>query len=351
SDSDSDNNRDKKNSNSNNKKEQKKQSKRLSFIEWSHTNNKTYASHEFKCRFKKFKNNIKFIERYNRCNTNSTMKLSLNQFADLSHKEFKHIYLSNLNISEITQDIFTNQTDTPSPPTPTPNSKPKTSLTENATWARPSSIDWRTWGMVNKVKNQGSCGSCYTFSAVGALETQYYRKNKRMLDFSEQQLVDCDPQRGGCSGGWMHNSYKYLMNNGGINQQHNYPYEGVVGQCRVKNNDLNAPISKVVMIKQGSEEDLADAVASIGPVAVAYDASTREFASYGGGIYYSVNCDAYRTTHAVVVVGYGTENGVDFWILKNSWGANWGENGYFRMRRNTGNKCGIATASSYPILA
>ncbi|KAF2070844.1 hypothetical protein CYY_007830, partial [Polysphondylium violaceum] len=353
SDSDSDNDRDKKNSKSNNKKQQKEQSKRLSFIEWSHTNNKTYSSHEFKCRFKKFKSNIKFIERYNRCNSNSTMKLSLNQFADLSHKEFKHIYLSNLNISDIPQDIFTNQTDTPSPTTPTPNSKPKASLTENAKWSRPSRIDWRDWGMVNRVKNQGSCGSCYTFSAVGALESHYFRKTSKMLDLSEQQLVDCTGNygNGGCSGGWMHNCYKYIQENGGINQQHIYPYQGTVGQCRYRSDYASAKVSSYVMIPRHDENALADAVASVGPVAVAYDASTREFMYYQKGIYYSENCDKYRTTHAVVVVGYDSENGVDYWSIKNSWGDGWGEKGYFRMRRNIGDKCGVATASSYPVVA
>ncbi|KAM9950034.1 hypothetical protein ACTFIT_011263 [Dictyostelium discoideum] len=222
-------------------------------------------------------------------------------------------------------------------------------------WSRPISIDWRTWGMVSKVKNQGSCGSCYAFSTVGALESHYYRKNNRMLDLSEQNLVDCTAsnkyRNGGCSGGWMHNCYSYIQENGGINQESTYPYEGKFGQCRYNSGDAQSRISKFVMIKQHDEEDLADTVASVGPVSVAYDASTREFMYYSRGIYYSDNCNKYRTTHAVVVVGYDNENGVDYWIIKNSWGAKWGENGYFRMRRNIGDRCGIATASSYPVVA
>ncbi|KAF2070480.1 hypothetical protein CYY_008205 [Polysphondylium violaceum] len=350
SDSDSDNDRDKKNSNNNNsnnnKKQQKEQSKRLSFIEWSHTNNKTYSSHEFKCRFKKFKSNIKFIERYNRCNPNSTMELSLTRFADLSHKEFKHIYLSNLNISDIPQVIITNQT-----ATPPPSSKLKTSLTENAKWVRPMNIDWRVWGFVSSVKDQGGCGSCYAFSAVGALESQYFRINQRMLDFSEQELVDCSSIYGnsGCRGGWMHNCFRYIQNYG-ISLESSYPYEDKVSQCRAFGNKKEVKIQIYVMIPQHDENALADAVATDGPVSVAYDASAREFMYYTKGIFFSESCNQKIVTHAVVAVGYGTENGVDYWILKNSWGANWGEQGYFRMKRNTEDKCGIAIAASYPLL-
>ncbi|KAM9959104.1 hypothetical protein ACTFIR_000158 [Dictyostelium discoideum] len=214
-------------------------------------------------------------------------------------------------------------------------------------------LKWTRPGVVNKVKNQGSCGSCYAFSTVGALEAHYSIRYHKMLDLSEQNLLDCTNANrygnGGCSGGWMHNCYRYILENGGINRQQNYPYEGSVGQCRYNSGDAQSIISNYVMIKQHDEDDLADAVATEGPVSVVYDASTREFMYYSSGIFYSDSCDKNRVT-AVVVVGYGREIGVDFWILKNSWGGEWGEKGYFRTRRNTGDKCGIATASSYPIV-
>ncbi|KAM9999217.1 hypothetical protein ACTFIZ_002783 [Dictyostelium cf. discoideum] len=243
-------------------------------------------------------------------------------------------YLINplLSVNKVCQESSSNIT--------TDNKPPKSGLLK---WSRPASIDWRTWGMVNKVKNQGGCGSCYTFSAVGALESHYFRKYNTMLDLSEQNLVDCTSKygNGGCSGGWMHNCFKYILENGGINQQHNYLYEARVGQCRYNSRDAQSRLSKYVMIPRDDEEALADAVASVGPVSVAYDASTREFMYYQGGIYHSENCDKFRTTHAVVVVGYGTESGVPYWTIKNSWGEAWGEKGYFRMRRNTNNKCGV----------
>ncbi|KAM9999218.1 hypothetical protein ACTFIZ_002784 [Dictyostelium cf. discoideum] len=146
----------------------------------------------------------------------------------------------------------------------------------------------------------------------------------------------------------MHNCFKYILENGGINQQHNYPYEAIGGQCRYNSRDAQSKLSKYVIVPQDDEEALADAVASVGPVSVAYDASTREFMYYQGGIYHSENCDKFRTTHAVVVVGYGTESGVPYWTIKVR--IHGGEKGYFRMRRNTNNKCGAVTMSSYPIV-
>ncbi|EGC39810.1 hypothetical protein DICPUDRAFT_74639 [Dictyostelium purpureum] len=192
---------------------------------------------------------------------------------------------------------------------------------------RPASIDWRVWGYGKNVKNQGGCGSCYSFSAIGTLESHYKRKYGIDEEFSEQQI-------------------RILV----VNRAKDYPYEATVKGCRARNEKYSSILS-FAMIKRHDEEDLADVVATIGPVAVAYDASTREFQYYNGGIYYSANCDKYRTTHAVVVLGYGTENGIDYWIIKNSWGPEWGEKGYFRMRRNIGDKCGIATSSSYPVVA
>ncbi|EGC30864.1 hypothetical protein DICPUDRAFT_40821 [Dictyostelium purpureum] len=232
--------------------------------------------------------------------------------------------------------------------TETPNNKPGLLKSSQI----PTSIDWRVWGYGKNIKNQGGCGSCYAFSAIGTIEAHYKRKHQRDEEFSEQQIVDCTSKygNGGCSGGWMHNSFNYIKDFGGINLEREYPYEYKVGQCRASDKKYS-PLANFVMIPRDNEEALANAVATIGPVAVAYDASTREFMQYLGGIYDSPNCQKTRTTHAVIVLGYGTQNGVDYWIIKNSWGSGWGEKGYFRMKRNTGNRCGVATASSYPVVA
>ncbi|KAN0009255.1 hypothetical protein ACTFIU_006530 [Dictyostelium citrinum] len=257
-------------------------------------------------------------------------------------------YLINplLSINKVCQESQSSS----SPSNSTTNNKSaKTGLSPS--FSRPNSIDWRLYNKVNLVKNQGSCGSCYAFSAVAALESHYAIRNNRMIDLSEQNLVDCTVKygNGGCNGGWMHTCFKYVVENGGINQQHNYPYKGRVGECTYDYKDTSSRISNFVIIPRNDENALADAVAAVGPVSIAYDASTVEFMYYKGGIYHSKDCQRTRTTHAVLVVGYGSENGVDYWILKNSWGPGWGERGFFRMRRNTGNQCGVATLSSYPV--
>ncbi|EGC39809.1 hypothetical protein DICPUDRAFT_26246, partial [Dictyostelium purpureum] len=199
--------------------------------------------------------------------------------------------------------------------TETPTNKP--GLLKS--YQRPYSIDWRDRGIGKNVKNQGECGSCYAFSAIGTLEAHYKNKNGMDEEFSEQQIVDCTGtyNNGGCSGGWMHNAFKYIVENG-IKRAIDYPYEGRLYKCRALFKNYS-PISSYSMIKQHDENHLADVVSLFGPVAVAYDASTPEFKYYKSGIYDSASCDKYRTTHAVVVLGYGTEKGVDYWIIKNSW--------------------------------
>lgn len=215
----------------------------------------------------------------------------------------------------------------------------------SAGYNAPKDIDWRTWSGVQKVKNQGSCGSCYAFSAMGALETAYWRKYNTLLDLSEQQAVDCVNRQGtGCGGGWMHNVFQWVQNNGGIANQASYPYTARSDACRAVTSKV-APVAKFTRISD--EAALLNAVATVGTVSVAYNAGTTQHAYYKQGILDIPNCGT-TPTHAVLLVGYGTENNVDYWLLKNSWGSNWGEKGFFRIRRG-GNQCGIASWSSYPI--
>jgi len=224
-------------------------------------------------------------------------------------------------------------------------------------WSAPTSIDWRTWGMVNKIKDQGQCGSCYSFASTACLETAYFRKKNKLVDFSEQQIVDCSRKYhygGGCSGGWMHNVFRYLTDlhaeGSGINTGPSYPYEGTFTECRHKKGDNLAPVAKYVHIPKGDEKALMDAVA-LGVVAVAYDASNADFIHYKSGVFYSAKCVPTRLSHAVAIVGYGSENGQDYWTVRNSWGDWWGDKGYFKIARNKDNHCGIASAASYPVLS
>jgi len=219
----------------------------------------------------------------------------------------------------------------------------------SAGYQHPASLDWRTWGGVTPVKNQGSCGSCYTFSAVGAIETAHWRKYNVLLDFSEQQLVDCTGAsgygNGGCSGGWMHTCFKWLTEKSkGVYGQSDYSYTGTVGTCRNEAGKGLTNIQSHVMIR--TEKDLLDVIATTGSVSIAYNAGTTAHSYYQSGILDVNNCGN-NPTHAVTLVGYGTQNGADYWILKNSWGTGWGQKGYFWMARGK-NMCGIADWASYP---
>lgn len=213
----------------------------------------------------------------------------------------------------------------------------------------PATIDWRDKGVVTGVKNQGRCGSCWAFSATGSLEGQHANKTGNLVSLSEQNLVDCVKEDDGCKGGLMVDAFKYIEKNKGIDTEASYPYRGKNEKCHFKESDIGATLTSYVQIKKEACSDLKVAVATIGPISAAMDASHNSFQLYKTGIYKPRVCSKTKLDHGVLVVGYGTEGGVDYWLMKNSWGKSWGMQGYFKIASQD-DLCGICTAASYPVV-
>lgn len=216
----------------------------------------------------------------------------------------------------------------------------------------PAAWDWREHKGVTPVKNQGSCGSCWTFSTVGALEAHMLLKYKEFTPLSEQQLVDCasDFDNHGCEGGLPSHAFEYIyLQPRGISTETAYPYMAKDEVCKVNplTYVLDVP-GGAVNITEGDEVALAEAIAMKGPVSVAFEV-VDGFRDYKTGVYKSKTCKngTQNVNHAVLAVGYGTEKGVPYWIVKNSWGVDWGDKGYFKIEKGV-NMCGIAVCNSYP---
>ncbi|KAJ0066480.1 hypothetical protein NL108_013651 [Boleophthalmus pectinirostris] len=212
-------------------------------------------------------------------------------------------------------------------------------------------VDYRKKGMVTPIKNQGSCGSCWAFSSAGALEGQLAKQTGQLMDLSPQNLVDCVTENSGCGGGYMTNAFRYVEQNGGIDSEQAYPYVGEDQPCRYNSSGMAAQCKGFREIPVGNEHALAVALWKVGPVSVGIDATLNSFQMYQKGVYYDPSCNQEDINHAVLAVGFGvTVKGKKYWIVKNSWGEEWGNKGYILMARNRGNLCGIANLASYPIM-
>lgn len=217
----------------------------------------------------------------------------------------------------------------------------------------PPFVDWRQNGTVTEVQTQGGCKSSYSFTTTGVLESQYQLKTGNLTKFSEQNLIDCTIGKynnSGCAGGSVATSLQFVLDNHGIDTEQSYPYQGSAGNCQLNVVQANVSITSVNHLMPGREWLLQTSIATVGPIAVAFDASLESFQFYSSGIYYDFDCSKTNGNHFGLAVGYGTENRLGYYIVRNCFGKSWGEDGYIRMARFRNNNCGIASNAIYPSL-
>ncbi|XP_071742636.1 low-temperature-induced cysteine proteinase-like [Rutidosis leptorrhynchoides] len=292
---------------------------------------------EKETRFQIFKDNLKYIDSHNA--GDQSYKLGLNKFADLTVDEYRLTYTGVAKKGDRSSRL---------------NGTKSHRYSVKSGDVLPDSVDWRTKGAVAPVKDQGSCGSCWAFSTIGSVEGVNQIVTGELITLSEQELVDCDTSYNeGCNGGDMDYAFQFIVKNGGIDSDADYPYisgNGKDGKCdNARKNAKVVSIDSYEDVPVNNEAALQNAAANQ-PITVAIEASSRDFQFYTSGVF-SGSCGT-NLDHGVVVVGYGTESGKDYWIVRNSWGAEWGEQGYIRMERNIQDKkgkCGIAMEASYPI--
>ncbi|XP_060755035.1 pro-cathepsin H [Neoarius graeffei] len=299
------------------------------FKTWMSEHNKHYGLDEYYQRLQIFLENKKKIDTHNA--GNHKFRLGLNQFSDMTFAEFKKFYL----LKE------------PQECNATKGNHLK------GVGLYPDSIDWRKKGnYVTEVKNQGACGSCWTFSTTGCLESVTAITTGKLPLLSEQQLVDCAGafNNHGCNGGLPSQAFEYIMYNKGLMTENDYPYIGADRPCKYNPQLAAAFVKDVVNITKYDEMGIVDAVARLNPVSIAFEV-LPEFMHYESGVYSSTECHNTTETvnHAVLAVGYAEENGTPYWIVKNSWGTSWGIDGYFYIERGS-NMCGLAACASYPIV-
>ncbi|XP_028764934.1 low-temperature-induced cysteine proteinase-like [Neltuma alba] len=309
------------------------------FQRWKREHGRFYRHpEEAAMRLENFKRNLKYVVEKNAMMTSpNAHRLGLNRFADMTNEEFRTKYFSKMKKPIKTRD----------------NSVMNGGfhLKDGSCEDAPSSLDWRTKGVVTGVKNQEDCGSCWAFSSTGAMEGINAIVTGKLISLSEQELVDCDTTNDGCDGGNMDYAFEWVISNGGIDTETNYPYTGADGTCNITKEER-----KVVGIdgyKDVARTESALLCATVKqPISVGMDGSAIDFQLYTGGIYDgSCSSDPEDIDHAVLIVGYGSEDGEDYWIVKNSWGTSWGLDGYFLLKRNGAEKygkCGVAYMASYP---
>jgi len=293
------------------------------FKQFMKAHGKTYeTTAEFDHRFHVFKKNMQLAK--DASAKHPKARFGATKFADLAPEEFKAMYLPGEYPMGITNPSW--------PIAPL--------YSEKELQAAPSTWDWRDHGAVTPIKNQGQCGSCWSFSTTGNVEGQWFLAGNSLVGLSEQNLVDCDTRDSGCDGGLMSNAFMYIMQNNGIDTEASYPYTAEDGTCKFNAKNVGAKIDNWTMIAS-NETQMAAYCGNNGPISIAVDAEAWQF--YLGGVFDDPWCGT-TLDHGVLIVGYANETDIfglftEYWIVKNSWGPDWGEAGYIFLEKGS-DSCG-----------
>jgi len=300
------------------------------FSRFVKTYNKKYVTDDFFSRYEIFKANLDLIELHN-SQVGVTSTMGVNQYSDMTSSEMA---------SKMNGYI--------------PRGSKKDVAPLKLSADAPASMDWREKGAVTAVKDQGQCGSCWSFSTTGSVEGAWFLAKGNLTSLSEQQLMDCSVPEGdnSCEGGLMDYAFQFIIDNKGICSEASYPYKAVDEKCQTTCTSV-ATISSFKDVafdeKNPNSDDALMAALQLGPVSIAIEADQPIFQMYTSGVISGPSCGT-NLDHGVLLVGYGTDAKLgDYWIVKNSWNAQWGEKGYVRLARGQ-NECGMNSAASYPIV-
>jgi len=313
------------------------------FKAFQETHSKKYCSdNEMLSRFEIFKQNLVKIDEMNE--KKPLANYHITKFSDLTEDEFKVFNGLSSDYNSKISGIYELSEEKQAELGFVPFEQSKlVDVTKESGKSLPSSFDWRDYGAVTPVKDQGQCGGCWAFSATGNMEGIWQIQTGNLVSLSEQELVSCDTTAGGCDGGLMSDAFQFVMDNKGIETEQEYPYTSGKtqenGKCQVETESASktaVSISGWTMVKAKTVTELQAALKANGPISVAINADQMQF--YTSGID-TCESDA-QVNHGVLLVGYGSENGEDFWIIKNSWSKSWGDDGYYYISTANG-ACGV----------